>query len=286
MVSIDNSKCTLCGVCTGLYGGYCLNEKDGKVAIDYSVCNACQKCISVCPSMAFSFNGIAPERINTPLPVPPEAFMELLRRRRSIKHFKDKEVPKETLKMLVEAAQYAPTMNKGIELIVIDDQNVISDLNSYALGQVKRMYTLLFGSRLLYRFFSLFAQTLPIIKRKMERDLIKRKSILKDNTQALIIVIGDTSVPVTASSGQYYLANMLLYAETLGLGSCLMDSMKIAINGSGKARELLCIPKGFKVLGVLSMGYPAERILNIPRGYAVKAGWNARGNTLLDITNY
>jgi hypothetical protein len=90
---------------------------------------------------------------------------------------------------------------------------------------------------------SIFSETVPVIKRKMELDLLNRGHIVKDNTQALILVIGSTSIPVNESSAQYYLSNMLLYSELIGLGSCLMDSLKVAINRSKSVKEGLNIPK-------------------------------------------
>lgn len=61
----------------------------------------------------------------------------------------------------------------------------------------------MFGSKLPMRFFEVSSDALPTVKKKMERDLLIRQRVVKDNTQALILVHGNKRVPVTESSGQY-----------------------------------------------------------------------------------
>lgn len=274
MITIDNDKCLDCGICLKYRGGYCIQKKDEVIEIDYSVCNECQNCIALCPGQAFSNNGLKPIGIDKTFKLPADDFMYLLRRRRTIRHFTTERIPKEVLERIVSAGQYAPTNNKKIEAIVIDDPVLIQLIDNEAMMHIRKLYRILFGSRLLSWFFQLFSDTLPVIKRKMERDLRERGQIVKDNTQALILMLGNKRVPVTESSAQYYLSNMLLFCEVSGLGSCLMDSLKIVINSSKLTREKLHIPKGLKILGVLAVGYPEEKIMNIPEGYHMKVGWN------------
>lgn len=239
MITIDNGKCTECGTCVKRLGIYCINKIDDKIEIDYSVCSECQKCIAVCPQMALANNGKFPERIEKPLRIKAEDFIELLKRRRSIKHFKDIKIPKEILKSVADVSQYAPTTNKKIEVIIVDDEKLIKQIDEAAMKFIRRIYTSFFKNKYLLGFMSIFSETLPVIKRKMELDLLNRGHFVKDNTQALILVIGSTRIPVTENSAQYYLSNMLLYSELIGLGSCLMDSLKIAINRSKAVKDSL-----------------------------------------------
>jgi len=113
-----------------------------------------------------------------------------------------------------------------------------------------------------------------VIRRKMELDLTIRGRVVKPGTPALILLEGSRRVPVTESSAHYMLANMILKAEVLGLGSCLMDSLLLTFRTSRRLRKTLGIRED--VLGVLSLGYPGEKILNIPRGYSSAVRWNGR----------
>lgn len=67
---------------------------------------------------------------------------------------------------------------------------------------------------------------------------------------------------------------MIIYAESIGIGNCLMDSLKMSINMSSKIKKKLKIGKGMKVFGVLSVGYSDENIKNIPQGYELNIKWN------------
>ena len=69
MITLDYKKCTECGICLTYLGGYCINEREGRLEIDYTICNECQKCIAVCPNMVYMNNNTLPKRIKKPLPI-------------------------------------------------------------------------------------------------------------------------------------------------------------------------------------------------------------------------
>ena len=68
---------------------------------------------------------------------------------------------------------------------------------------------------------------------------------------------------------------MIYMAAALGVGSCLMDAVKIAFNLTPSLKRSVGVPRGHKVFGVLTLGYSAEKIVNIPQGYSVPVKWNA-----------
>lgn len=273
-VTIDRNRCTRCGICVRRYQGYCINEADGKPEIDDSLCNQCQRCISICPQQAILMNGVAPLPLSGDHRLNWSDYVDFMRRRRSTKKFQDEPVPRELLEEIAASARYAPNQNKNIDLLVIDDHEIISRIDAAALKMVRRWYRIFFFSRMLIRFFSLFSGSLPAIKKKMEYDLFVRGRIVKDNTQALIFTLGNPRVPVTEASAQYLLSAMLWSAEVLGVGSTLMDSLKHAANMNKKLRKTLGIGRKEKILGVLSLGYTAERIVNIPQGFKIRTSWN------------
>ena len=91
---------------------------------------------------------------------------------------------------------------------------------------------------------------------------------------ALIVLVGDTRTILTEESAQYHLASMLLYAHSLGLGTCLMDSAKIALRASPALRRRLGIPRGMRVRGAIVVGHPEERVLNLIEGLSLGFSWN------------
>lgn len=276
MISVDLVKCKRCGVCIKRYQGYCISDQDGYPVFDHSLCNLCRKCAAICPSQAILVNGTTPQKAERNRELQPEDFYELLSRRRSIKVFKDEKIPRSIISQIVKVGKYAPNQNKNIDVIVLDDPELLALIDQVSLRFVTRIYRLLFSFKPLTWFFQVFSPQLPMIKKKIEFDVRINRHIVKKGTQALIILVGDRRVPVTESSAHYLLAAMIFYAEALGVGSCPMDSLKVSIGGSKAIRRKLGIKTN--VLGVLSLGYSAENIVNIPEGYELKVQWNAVEN--------
>jgi nitroreductase/Pyruvate/2-oxoacid:ferredoxin oxidoreductase delta subunit len=274
IVALDVSRCTRCGLCIERFGDYCISELNGLPAIDYRICNICQKCVAICPSQAILVNNTAPEKIDGAIALKSEDLLALLARRRSIKIFKEEKLSDNTLRRIIDVSKYAPNQNKNIDIIAINNREIVDHIDTSALNFYRRLYQILFSLKPVTYLLTLLSPSLFTIKKKMEHDLVTRKRIVKPGTQALILLVGNRMVPVTESSAQYLLSTLIIFAESLGVGSCLMDSVKIALNWNAKTRKKLRIPKKCSVLGVLALGYSNEKIVNIPRGYMPRVQWN------------
>ena len=273
MVEVDAKRCTRCGLCLRLMKGYCISEREGMPVFDATLCNLCQKCVAICPGRAIMVNGVYPDPIRGALALDPADLISLYERRRSTKHFQDRQLPRQLIEQIVAVAKYAPNQNKNITLVVIDDAGLLADIEASAMCFVRKYYRLLFSCGALGAFFGLFARNLPTIKRKMEHDLLFRQRVLKDHTQALIIATGSRRTPVTEQSAPYLLATMMYMAETLGVGTCLLDSLTRTLRSDRALRKRLGIRDD--ALAVMALGYSAEHIVNIPRGYEVDVHWNS-----------
>ena len=106
----------------------------------------------------------------------------------------------------------------------------------------------------------------------MDRDLVQNKAIMKKNAQVAVILTGDRKMPVTEHSAAYLLSTMGLMAESLGVGSCVLDALLLSLRLSRRLRARMEITDD--VLAVLVMGYSAEGVVNIPRGYEVDTIWH------------
>jgi ferredoxin len=116
-VTIDNEKCTGCGLCAEVCSDAILELIDGiAVATNKDSvfgCIGCGQCMAICPEGAISVNGrcISPDDI-FPLADKPEMsydqLLKLCHHRRSIRDFKDKPVEQELLDKILQAASTAP----------------------------------------------------------------------------------------------------------------------------------------------------------------------------------
>ncbi len=274
MITVDIEKCTHCGICISNFEGYCIINENGTPMIDYEICNQCQKCIALCPNQAILMNDVIPQKINGLEKIGYEDLISLLKLRRSTKCFVQQDIPKDIVEKIVDSAKYAPNQNKNIDILIINDSQIIQTIDKYALKFVKRWYGMMFSFKPITAFISLFAKSLHVIKKKMARDLFTKQRVVKENTNVLLIAIGNPKTPVTEMSAQYILSTMILSAVSLNIGCTLMDSLKLTINNNKKVKNMLGIKKTDKALGVLALGYSNEKIINIPQGYEINLYWN------------
>lgn len=232
-VSLDVDRCTKCGTCVSMMAGYCISAKDGYPVLDEDLCNTCQKCVAICPSHALLVDGVRPDSVEGDNAASADELVSLFERRRSTKRFKAAPIPRELIERVVSVAKYAPNQNKNISILVIDDPLLIALVDEEALAFVRLLYRLLFAWNPLSPLIALVSRNFRTIRRKMEYDLLRRGRVVKDNAQALIVLVGDRATPTTASSALYMAGTMLYMAEALDLGTCLMDSVLLAFRPEG-----------------------------------------------------
>ena len=128
--SADPRRCTHCGLCVR----ECVNDvlemgedsfprvrQDGMTR-----CNHCQHCFTVCPSGAFRMDGLDPdsaEKVSPPAQTLFPDLLNLVRCRRSIRHYRRENVPQEALREILQALKDVPTgVNYGhLAFTVVDD---------------------------------------------------------------------------------------------------------------------------------------------------------------------
>lgn len=166
-----------------------------------------------------------------------ENFMlELLMNRRSIRKYQDKPVEKEKIDTIIKAALTSPTGHnrRAWELIVVEDKEILEKLST---------------SRGVHSKF------------------------MKDAPLGFVILLDMERAVTWSQDGSFMAAIIQLMGQSLGLGSCWIHASDVtADDGSSmeeNIKDILDIPKGdrYKVLCMISMGYPAE----IKNGHNEKA---------------
>lgn len=105
-VTINENRCTGCGLCVSVCKDFGLTIKNGKAALSGTPlfgCIGCGHCMAICPRAAITVSGrcIAPSDL---LRLPDKknssdykSILALMQRRRSIREFKDQPVSKELI---------------------------------------------------------------------------------------------------------------------------------------------------------------------------------------------
>ena len=141
IVSIDHSKCKGCGKCVNVCKDFEFTIVNGKAALlDHPVfgCIACGHCMAICPEGAITVTGrclspndLIPLGVSNSKPNYP-SLMQLLQERRSIREFKDKPVPRETIDQIIEAAKTAPMglPPSDVNLLVLHGKEKVRQFSS------------------------------------------------------------------------------------------------------------------------------------------------------------
>ncbi|UDQ98710.1 nitroreductase family protein [Lentisphaerota bacterium WC36G] len=107
---VNENKCILCGLCAQDCPVHCI-KINNYPEMENEDCIKCLHCMAICPVSAIAINGCAPEQC-TPIKdnfPSPEQMEILIKGRRSIRSYKDENIPKEQLKKLLDIAWHAPT---------------------------------------------------------------------------------------------------------------------------------------------------------------------------------
>ncbi|ASI98565.1 nitroreductase family protein [Thermococcus celer] len=152
-------------------------------------------------------------------------FFEVLRKRRSVRRFQDKPVPRELVERLLEAAFLSPSSfnKRPWHFIVIDDREKLKALSKAKLGAAG-------------------LATAPL---------------------AIVVTADESRSDVWVEDASIAAEHIQLAAFDLGLGSFWVQ-IRNRMHDEGKTaedyvRELLDIPPNYRVLCIVGIGYPAEK---------------------------
>ena len=151
-------------------------------------------------------------------------FLELVRKRRSIRHYSERPVEPEKLDILIEAALRSPSSigRSPWEFILVKD---------------------------------------PALLDQLSRAKQHGSSFLRYASAAIVVCADPVKSDVWVEDASIASILILLAAESLGLGGCWIQIRERHHSSSKTAeayvRELLGIPERLKVQTILSIGYPA-----------------------------
>ncbi len=155
------------------------------------------------------------------LPEKAKIVYEVIRGRRSIRSYIDKEIPWDHLKLVLEAGLWAPSGSnlQPREFILITDKDVIRAVKLVSPG--------LYGN----------PQAIIVL-------CYNKKIALKGGRLGELMAVMDTAMAAQ---------NMMLMAYSLGIGSCpILSFNKQAL------KKILDIPDHVEPVMLLSLGYPKE----------------------------
>ena len=252
MIRIDRELCVKCGACVR----DCIVEilkpgPDGFPAVAPGLeryCLNCQHCLAVCPKGAVSCRGVTPQQCPAPGPLPsPDAMFDLLRQRRSIRQFKDENLPPDVLDKLKASLAWSPTGCNDHRLFftIIEDKAEMA----FFRAEMSRILKLLIRSgimRLVY----------PNYKRYLQ-EIMNGKDVVFRNAPHMIVAATPVNAPCKEADPWIALSYFDLFAQTFGVGTCWCGFGVHAFRWNRKLRQRLGLPRGYRIGAVLLFGSPA-----------------------------
>lgn len=268
MINIDVNKCNGCGLCVNdcIYNNIIIIEEHA-YALNKS-CTSCGHCIAVCPQNAVLLDNydikdvieFSPKKFS----VKPDNLLNLIKFRRSIRHFKKKKVESKKIKMIIDAGRFTPTAgnHQPLSFIVVQDKmKELTEITLDLLYEYANEYENTLND-------SLLNQSIKYINRCKEMYDKYKKGIdlLFYNAPVMIIVVHDKrKSPHITIDGGLAAANMEIMANSLKLGVCHSGFFTFAAEDE-IIRDFLFLPTNKHVITSLLIGYPNVKYLRtVPR---------------------
>jgi len=315
--TVDREKCARCGRCSDACPtwGFRVDAEGFPVPQGYGgmeqACLNCWNCVAVCPTGALALEGtyFVPEgryrslgrgEIGFPDPLgqgPAAAWEEadpelteverVIYRRRSVRLFQERPVPRELLARVVEAGQFAPSSGNCMpwKFIVITDRELIREVERQAMKVLRRMKNLYYdpaGKRRAWRNALFSASSWVAVNKIDPRPFTAMEKadrcggVIYWNAPAVILVakngrgIGNPDL-----DGGIAAQNMVLAAHSLGLGTCYIGLAvePLTYPHLKKLRERLGIVPPWEPLTSIAVGYPRGRIDGIVKRDRAPVEW-------------
>jgi len=287
MISIDESRCNLCGICVPVCVRRILAKGEESVRItDHSLCLACGHCKAVCPTDAPQLPGMneqfQPAPVKKEIPRAANLF-RFFRRRRSLRVYRPDPVENEKLKMLVEAGRYAPTggNRQACEYTVITGRTMLDQVCNLAIrelqSQGKKIQELVdqYQKRKEPLSEDLESQQyFPAVWDRIAKKWKEGADQLLHHAPALVMIhIKENSATTPELDAGIAATQMILLAEALGLGTCFIAFLVRTLQESKELRTLLKIPDNHRVYVAFTVGYPAVTYLRVVGRKPARVKW-------------
>jgi nitroreductase/NAD-dependent dihydropyrimidine dehydrogenase PreA subunit len=267
---VDVNQCTRDGLCVQVcpIGILTLHDDRGPALQPgmEAYCIACGHCVAVCPHGALD-HARAPAAGQQALPVypvtDPATALAFLRSRRSIRCYKDAEVPRATLEALLEAARYAPSSHnsQGVRYVVVSGRTQRERLCSIVVQWMRDIIS-----------------TQPKVARMHHMAGIVRaheagQDLILRSAPHLIVATAERAARAAQVTTYLALEYVELYATTLGLGTCWAGYFQACAQQTRALADLLRLPEDQTITGALMAGYPKFRYHRLPERNALQVAW-------------
>lgn len=249
-IQINKEKCVRCGACIkdciaySLEGGTDLFPQASECGEER--CIKCTHCMAVCPTGAITINDKNYENAKTPALPNPDEVLGLIQTRRSIRQYKDEEIPQEVFEKLKAMLPYIPTgcNTNTLHFSFVETKSAMDYLRSYVRTKLLKILESSFMPKLANKFA------------KYKTAFENGEDVIFRNAPHMVIVSSHIHAPCANVDPIIALSYIELYAHSLGLGSCWCGFAQACFKLLPRLSEMVQIPDEYKPVYVMLLGYP------------------------------
>jgi len=282
---INLKKCIACKICikecpAGLYS---INDEK---KIEYNDpnkwCINCGHCIAACPEDAINY--ISDEKAmyyDDGNLTKFDDLVKLLHTKRTIRNYKNEEVPKKEIEKIFDAMRFAPSGHnyQTCEYLVIKSREKMKLISDETIKSFKSFRRLIRMHKILKpfipkNFYKLISD--PGIAIGID-DMISKyhsgKDIILFDAPVTIIVHVPNLGPLSYVDPTISFTYGMLAAYSIGLGTCWIGFAMMALGKNKKIFKEFNIDKTRIITGVMTMGYPVNKYYRIPVRNKINEKW-------------
>jgi nitroreductase/NAD-dependent dihydropyrimidine dehydrogenase PreA subunit len=284
--TIDADRCVGCGRCVAECPRDTLELIGGKAVATGEHSMGCDHCAAVCPEGAIDVGFVdgdvtalsTLDVADTWLPhgeFPTADLVQLMRSRRSCRHFRSSPVPLDVLQDLVRIGMAAPsgTNSQLWTFTIVPDRASIEALGDGVLGFFRKLNKMV--EKRSARLASRFMKGDPLntyadgyyerIRDGIREYDEKGTDLLFRGAPAAIIVGSEPGASTPTEDALLASQNILLAAHAMGYGTCLIGFAVAAMSKKPRIKRIVGIPKDEKVHAVIIVGEPAHSFERVTR---------------------
>ena len=252
MIRIDENMCIRCGKCVcDCIVGILQKGSDGVPMIPEgleNVCINCQHCLAICPAGAVECNNVKASDCFPSGELPESTKMlNLLRMRRSVRHYKNENIPPEIMAQLKDSLAWTPTgcNDHRLAFRIIEDRSQMDFFRQETASMLKKLIR-----------WGILGLFYPRLKHYLNR-ILAGEDVVYRNAPHMIVALTPKNAPCKEADPWIALSYFDLLAQSFKLGTCWCGFAVYAIKFNKKIQKRLNIPKNYKVGSVLLFGSPS-----------------------------
>lgn len=250
---VNDKACVRCGLCAADCVCNIIQLADAPFITPENLdkCIRCGHCQAICPADAITLNGIDPETLaQTEKPVAKSVIEDIVKNRRSMRHFASGPVDEKLLENVVSLAAWAPTAKN------------IRDIGFVIFNGRQKLEKLMLASADVMEKYKILPEVSSLVREG--RDILFREA-------PCLLVAHATDRHYAAQDCATTLAVIELALPSLGLASC-WGGYFTAVCGLELPAGLE-LPEGHHVYGALMLGKPTVTYRRIPSRPEIPVVW-------------